>query len=123
MVIVGADRIARNGDVANKIGTLSVANNAQEYGIPFYVAAPTSTFDLDCETGDGIKIEERDGDEVRYQTGLHESGKLEKVLVCNPGSEALNFAFDVTGAELIAGMITERGIIKANERDIKELFQ
>ena len=122
IVIVGADRIARNGDAANKIGTLSVANNAKEYGIPFYVAAPTSTFDLECESGEDIPIEERNIDEVRYVTGVNKLGKLEEVLVCNPESMALNLAFDVTDAELIIGIITEKGVVKPSEKDIKGLF-
>ncbi len=113
MVIVGADRIAANGDVANKIGTLEKAICAKEYGIPFYIAAPTSTFDPSCKTGKEITIEERNPDEVLYQTGLTEDGKVKKVLVCSPGSEAFNPAFDVTPSKFIAGIITEKGIISS----------
>ncbi len=113
MVIVGADRIAANGDIANKIGTLEKAICASEYGIPFYVAAPTSTFDPDCKTGKEIPIEERNPDEVLYQTGLTKDGKVERVLVCSPDSEAFNPAFDVTPAKFITGIITEKGIISS----------
>ena len=122
LIITGADRIARNGDAANKIGTLEKAIIAKEYGIPFYIAAPTSTFDLECETGEYIKIEERNEDEVLYQTGLTNDGKLEKILVCSPLSKALNPAFDVTLAKYITGIITEKGIIKPSEEEIKKLF-
>jgi S-methyl-5-thioribose-1-phosphate isomerase len=110
LVIVGADRIARNGDTANKIGTLEKAICAKRFGIPFYVAAPSSTFDLKCKSGKQIPIEERNQEEVLYQTGITKSGKVEKVLVCSPGSPAKNPAFDVTPAELITGFITEKGI-------------
>ncbi len=110
LVIVGADRIAKNGDTANKIGTLEKAICAKRYGIPFYVAAPSSTFDLKCKSGKQIPIEERSQEEVLYQTGITKSGKMEKVLVVSPGSGAKNPAFDVTPAELITGFITEKGI-------------
>jgi len=115
IMIVGSDRIARNGDVANKIGTFEKAITAKEFGVPFYVAAPTSTIDIQCASGKDIPIEERSSDEVLYQTGPDEEGKLRKVLVCSPGSEAINPAFDVTEAKYIAGIITERGIIKPGE--------
>lgn len=122
MVIVGADRIATNGDVANKIGTLEKAIVAIEYGIPFYVAAPLSTFDLNCPSGNEIEIEQRDEAEVLYQTGPDKKGKIKEILVCNPGSEALNPAFDVTPASMISGIITEKGIIKPTISEIKKLF-
>ncbi|OGC07566.1 S-methyl-5-thioribose-1-phosphate isomerase [candidate division WOR-1 bacterium RIFOXYD2_FULL_36_8] len=112
MVIVGADRIAANYDVANKIGTLEKAICAKKYGVPFYVAAPTSTFDLNCKTGKDIPIEERSQKEVLYQTGPNKDGKIEEILVASPSSSALNPAFDVTPSELITGIITEKGIIK-----------
>jgi methylthioribose-1-phosphate isomerase len=122
MVIVGADRIARNGDVANKIGTLEKAICAKEYGIPFYIAAPTSTFDVNCPSGNEIPIEERDEDEVLYQTGMTITGQMEKIMVCSPGSGAINPAFDVTPARLITGIITEKGIIKPEINEIEKLF-
>lgn len=122
MVIVGSDRIARNGDVANKIGTLEKAIVAKEFGVPFYVAAPSSTIDLDCQTGKDIPIEERSQDEILYQTGQAQDGSLHRLLVCSPGSEALNPAFDVTPARHISGIITEKGIIEASEEAILGLF-
>jgi len=123
MIIVGADRIARNGDVANKIGTLEKAILANYYGIPFYVAAPTSTIDLKCKNRFDIPIEQRSEDEVLYQTGRNEIGEIEKILVCSPDSHAINFAFDVTPHGLIKGIITEKGIIDADEDSILELLK
>jgi len=122
MMIVGADRVAANGDVANKIGTLEKAVVAAKYGIPFYVAAPLSTFDLDCQRGEDIIIEQRDEKEVLFQEGPDVTGKITRVWVCNPGSDTLNPAFDVTPADLITGIITEKGIIKPSTRNIKLLF-
>lgn len=101
-VFVGADRIAKNGDTANKIGTYSVAVNAKFHGVPFYVVAPSTTFDLTLETGAGIPIEERDGEEIRR--GFGRQTAPDRIDIYNP-------AFDVTPAELITGIITERGII------------
>ncbi len=121
MMIVGADRIAANGDTANKIGTLEKAIAAREYGIPFYVAAPTSTFDMDCPDGKHIPIEERSEDEVLFQDGITADGRHERVLVCNPGSSAINPAFDVTPAKLITGIITEKGIVNPGIETIRLL--
>jgi len=123
LMIVGADRIAANGDVANKIGTFEKAVLAKEFGVPFYVAAPTSTFDDKCNSGNEIIIENRNQDEVLFQTGLNVKGELEKVLVCSPGSNALNPAFDVTPAKYISGIITEKGIIKAEKESIALLLK
>jgi len=103
LVIVGADRIAANGDAANKIGTYGVALLAKAHGIPFYVAAPSSTFDLTLTDGSSIPIEQRDPREVTH--GFGRATAPEGVDVYNP-------AFDVTPAELIAGIVTERGIIR-----------
>lgn len=103
MVVVGADRIAANGDTANKIGTYGVALLAAAHGIPFYVAAPSSTFDLPIEDGSAIPIEQRDPREITH--GLGRQTAPEGVNVYNP-------AFDVTPAALIAGIITERGVIR-----------
>ena len=122
IMIVGADRIAANGDVANKIGTLEKAISAKYYNVPFYVAAPTSTMDPECASGSEIIIEERDENEVLYQQGIDREGKLTEILVCSPGSHALNPAFDITPGELISGIITEKGIIRADRESIKELF-
>jgi len=112
MVITGADRIAANGDVANKIGTYEKAVLAKENGIPFYVAAPTSTIDMLCPSGDGIPIEERGEDEVLCMFGLTESSELVKVRLAPQRSKAHNPAFDVTPAQYVTGIITEKGIIK-----------
>lgn len=103
LVIVGADRIAANGDVANKIGTYSLAVLANYHDIPFYVAAPTSTIDLNCKSGDEIPIEQRDADEVRTIFGVR---------VIPPDIPAFNPAFDVTPNELITAIITERGVVR-----------
>lgn len=122
MVIVGADRIARNGDTANKIGTLEKAIAAKYYGIPFYVAAPLSTFDFNCNNGNDIIIEERNQDEVLYHEGLTSDNKLEKIFIACPGSQAVNPAFDVTPAGLITGIITEKGIIKPDFVEIGNIM-
>ena len=104
LVVVGADRIAANGDTANKIGTYTVALVAREHGVPFYVAAPVSTIDLDTPDGRRIPIEERDGREVTH---------IKAVRLAPEGAKVFNPAFDVTPHALIAGIITERGIARA----------
>jgi len=106
LVIVGADRIAANGDTANKIGTYTVALAAMAHNIPFYIAAPHSTIDLSIESGDEIPIEERDREEV-----THVNGKI----ICAEGVNIINPGFDVTPAEYITGIITESGIYKPSE--------
>jgi len=121
IIFVGADRIARNGDTANKIGTLEKAIAAKTYGIPFYVCAPSSTFDLNAPNGKFIPIEERSQEEVLYQTGRDEFGCMHKILVCSPQSEALNPAFDVTPAQYITGIITEKGIIRPCKEEILKI--
>ena len=103
LVITGADRVARNGDIANKIGTYEKAVVAKENGIPFYVAAPFSTIDFNCARGADIPIEERAAEEVSAVHG---------VAVASPGSPVKNPAFDVTPAKYITGIITEKGIFK-----------
>ncbi|MFH1305078.1 MAG: S-methyl-5-thioribose-1-phosphate isomerase [Candidatus Omnitrophota bacterium] len=114
-VIVGADRIAANGDTANKIGTYNLAVLARYHKIPFYVAAPFSTFDLSIKRGAGIEIEERSAEEVRKIGSTHIAPK--KVAVWNP-------AFDVTPAKLITAIITERGIIRRpNRRKVVRMVQ
>ena len=123
MVIVGADRIAANGDAANKIGTFEKAIVAKHFGIPFFVAAPLSTFDLSAASGDDIVIEERSADEVNYQTGPDSEGRIHTIRVSNPGSNAFNPAFDVTPASFITGIITEKGIIRPLVKEIEELFR
>ncbi|MDQ6951168.1 MAG: S-methyl-5-thioribose-1-phosphate isomerase [Mariprofundales bacterium] len=111
MVIVGADRIAANGDSANKIGTLEKAICANYFGIPFYIAAPTATIDAACSDGTAIPIEERSADEVLWQQGVDEQGAAHTIRVAAPQARARNPAFDVTPAKLIRGIITEHGII------------
>jgi methylthioribose-1-phosphate isomerase len=101
--MVGADRIAANGDTANKIGTYTLAVLAKEHGIPFYVAAPTTTIDMLSKTGDDIPIEERGEDEVSCYNGVRITPK---------GIEVLNPAFDVTPAKYITAIITEKGVLK-----------
>jgi methylthioribose-1-phosphate isomerase len=113
LVVTGADRIAANGDTANKIGTYGVALLAHAHGIPFYVAAPSSTFDLTLKTGDAIPIEQRDAREITH--GMGKQTAPDGVKVYNP-------AFDVTPARLIAGIITERGLIRpVNEQRIRTI--
>ena len=114
-VIVGADRIAANGDAANKIGTFEKAIVAKEFGIPFYVAAPFSTIDFSLSDGTQIPIEERSEDEVLSYSGPDSEGVMRTIRMASPGSHALNPAFDVTPARFITGFITEKGIIKPDE--------
>ena len=103
-IVVGADRIAANGDVANKIGTYSVAVLAREHGIPFYVAAPLSTVDFETPDGSGIPIEQRDGKEVTHIAGRQ---------MVPDGVEVENPAFDVTPAKYVTAIVTEKGIARA----------
>ena len=112
LIITGADRIAANGDFANKIGTFDKAITAKHFGIPFYVAAPISTFDFNTETGKDIVIEQRSEKEVTEVYGMR---------IAPEGSPALNPAFDVTPAELVAGFITEKGIFAP--KDIIRVIQ
>jgi len=108
MVIVGADRIAANGDFANKIGTYEKAVMAKELGVPFYTAAPLSTFDLSLASGKQIPIEYRDEEEVTMVDGVR---------IAPMGCKALNPAFDVTPAKYLTGIITEEGVIRPSEID------
>ncbi|MEO2076130.1 MAG: S-methyl-5-thioribose-1-phosphate isomerase [Bacillus sp. (in: firmicutes)] len=113
-VIVGCDRVAANGDVANKIGTYGVALLAKAHNIPFYVAAPISTIDLDTKTGEEIPIEERDASEITH--GFGKRTAPEGVKVFNP-------AFDVTPHELVTAIITEKGILRGNyKEELPKLF-
>ncbi len=114
-VIVGADRIAANGDVANKIGTYSVATLARAHRLPFYVAAPLSTIDINIPTGDAIPIEERSSKEVTH---------IKNIRVAPRGAEARNPAFDVTPARLVTAIITEKGVLRPPFRKaLKALFK
>ena len=121
-VIVGADRIAANGDVANKVGTYLKALACADNGIPFYVAAPRSTLDFACFDGAAIPIEERDGDEFRRVHGLDARG-VPSALSQLPDKEAVaNPAFDVTPARLVTAIITERGVCPASREGLQMLY-
>lgn len=114
-VLVGCDRVAANGDTANKVGTLSVAINAKEFGIPFYVLGPVSTIDLSIKSGRGIKIEERDWEEVICGFGARTAPQ---------GVKVYNPAFDVTDEKYITAIITDRGIVyPPYESGLKKLFE
>lgn len=113
-VIVGADRITARGDTANKIGTYGLAVSARHHGVPFYVAAPSSTFDLTLVRGQEIPIEQRDGEEITKPYGIP---------LAPEGVNAYNPAFDVTPAELITAIITERGVISpVTEREVRSMI-
>ncbi len=122
MVITGTDRTTYTGDVGNKIGTYLKALAANDNGVPFYTALPSSTFDWTMR--DGVKevpIEQRDATEVRTIQGLHE-GEIKQVLLTPQDSPAANYAFDITPARLVTGLITERGICDASEDSILGLY-
>jgi methylthioribose-1-phosphate isomerase len=122
IVIVGSDRTTRTGDVANKIGTYLKALAAFDNKIPFYCALPSSSIDFNISNGlNEIIIEERDPDEVTNVTGIAE-GKIKSVRICPEDTVAANYGFDITPARLITGLITEKGICRATEKDIKEMF-
>jgi len=121
LVIVGSDRTTRAGDVANKIGTYLKALAAQDNEIPFYVALPSSSFDWTIRDGSEIPIEERGAEEVKRADGWRD-GQMLEVSVAPEGSPAANFGFDVTPRRLVTGLITERGVCKADEKGILELF-
>ena len=104
VILVGGDRVAANGDTANKVGTYTLAVLAARHGIPFYVCAPTSSIDLDTADGSAIPIEERKAEEVLEIRGVR---------IAPPGTEVRNPAFDITPAELIGGIVTEEGVVRA----------
>jgi methylthioribose-1-phosphate isomerase len=122
LVIVGADRIAANGDVANKVGTYLKALAARDCDVPFYVAAPTTTFDLRAATGAVIPIEERGANEVTKVYGRADSGHTAGVTITPADAEVRNWAFDVTPARLVSGFLTERGLIPAAPFAIAQLL-
>ena len=123
MCIVGADRITARGDAANKIGTYLKALAAKANGVPFYVAAPYTTIDWTIDDGvREIEIEERDGAEVTHMVGKLASGEVARVEIAPPGARAANPAFDVTPAELIDGLFTDRGFCKADKAALARLF-
>ena len=122
IVIVGADRITKNGDVANKIGTYLKALAAADNNIPFYVAAPSSSIDFNMENGiENIPIEKRSADEVKYITGWDGTRDI-SVRIATVDSPVSNYGFDVTPARLISGIITERGICAATKEGLCSLF-
>jgi methylthioribose-1-phosphate isomerase len=119
--IVGTDRVSRNGDVANKIGTYLKALAAHDNGVPFYVALPSTTFDPTLASGDAIPIEERSADEVLTMRGRL-NGAVVTVEIAAPGSPAANPGFDITPARLVSGFITEKGLFPATEAGLKPLL-
>lgn len=122
MVIVGCDRATTNGDVANKIGTYLKALAAKDNNVPFYVALPSSSFDWTLSDGiNEIVIEERDAEEIKYMQGIYKEEMI-SMLITDINSKAANYAFDVTPARLITGLITEKGICKAERESILNLF-
>ena len=123
LVIVGCDRATATGDVCNKIGTYLKALAARDNGIPFHVALPSSTFDWSLRDGIAeIPIEERSEEELRYMEGIDEEGRSVRVATMPESSPAVNYGFDVTPARLVTGLITERGLCRADEEDIERLF-
>jgi methylthioribose-1-phosphate isomerase len=121
LVIVGSDRTTCTGDVANKIGTYLKALAAQDNGVPFYVALPSSSFDWTIRDGSGIPIEERGAEEIKHADGWRD-GQTVEVRVAPEESPAANYGFDVTPRRLVTGLITERGVCKADEKSILKLF-
>ena len=121
MVLVGTDRTTRTGDVANKIGTYLKGLAAYDNDVPFYVCLPSSSIDWSIKDGLEIPIEQRNVDEVRYMQGL-EGGEIKQVLIMPEKSPVANYAFDVTPARLVTGLITERGICEASEEGLAGLF-
>jgi len=122
IVIVGADRVAANGDVCNKIGTYGKALAARDNDVPFYVALPSPTLDASLASGSTIPIETRSPDEVIAITGRDSYGQTATVAIAPEGTRAVNYAFDVTPARLVSGLITERGIAGADRDALGALF-
>jgi methylthioribose-1-phosphate isomerase len=122
LVIVGTDRTTAAGDVCNKIGTYLKALAAHDNGVPFYVAAPSSSIDFAIYDGGEVPIEMRDKSEVTHVVGATSDGRIETVRIAPEGSPALNPAFDVTPARLVTGLITERGIIAAGADALARAF-
>src|SRR4051795_11518236 len=123
LVIVGTDRVAANGDVCNKIGTYLKALAAKDNGVPFYVALPSPTIDFSVDDGvRQIPIEQRGPEEVTDMTGRTADGRIETVRIVPQGSAVANYAFDVTPARLVSGLITERGVLKADRAALAAAF-
>ncbi len=122
MVMVGTDRTAANGDVCNKIGTYLKALAAHDNDVPFYVALPSSSIDWNLPDGRSIPIEQRGADEVSFVWGRDEDGRIGKVRISPDATNAANYAFDVTPARLVTGLITERGVCAASNAGLRGLF-
>jgi methylthioribose-1-phosphate isomerase len=122
LAIVGTDRVAANGDVCNKIGTYLKALAAHDNGVPFYVALPSPTIDFSIADGRQVPIEQRGADEVATMTGRTSDGRIETVRIVPDGSPVANYAFDVTPARLVSGLITERGVLKADRAALSAAF-
>jgi methylthioribose-1-phosphate isomerase len=123
LVIVGTDRVTRNGDVCNKIGTYLKALAAHDNNVPFYVALPSPTIDFTVADGVAeIPIEQRSGDEQATMTGRTADGRIETVRIVPDGSPVANYGFDVTPARLVTGLITERGVIAASRKALTGAF-
>jgi methylthioribose-1-phosphate isomerase len=123
LVIVGTDRVAANGDVCNKIGTYLKALAAHDNGVPFYVALPSPTIDFSVTDGVAqIPIEQRGAEEVSDMTGRTRDGRIETVRIVPEGSPVANYAFDVTPARLVTGLITERGVLAASRMALSAAF-
>ena len=122
IAIVGADRVTANGDVCNKIGTYLKALAARDNGVPFYIGLPSPTIDFAVADGRDIPIEERSGDEVATMTGETADGRIETVRVVPKGSRVANYAFDVTPARLVTGLITERGVLAPTRAALAQAF-
>ncbi len=122
LVIVGSDRTTHTGDVANKIGTYLKALAAHDNNVPFYVALPSSTFDWELDNGMQIPIEQRSGKEISTISGKDENGAITTVTLAASGTKTANYSFDVTPARLLTGLITERGVVKAETKEIHRLF-
>jgi methylthioribose-1-phosphate isomerase len=123
LAIVGTDRVAANGDVCNKIGTYLKALAAHDNRVPFYVALPSPTIDFSIDDGIAqIPIEQRSAAEVTEMTGRTRDGRIETVRVVPEGSAVANYGFDVTPARLVTGLITERGVLKAERAALASAF-
>ena len=122
LIIVGTDRVTASGDVCNKIGTYLKALAAKDNDLPFYIGAPSPSIDFTVSDGRAIPIEQRGGDEVATMTGQTADGRIETVRIVPQGTQVANYAFDVTPARLVTGLITERGIVAPNRAALAGAF-
>jgi len=122
LIIVGTDRVAANGDVCNKIGTYLKALAAYDNDVPFYVALPSPTIDFSVTSGSQVPIEQRSADEVLTMTGRTAGGQIETVRIVPEASKVANYAFDVTPARFVTGLITERGVLRAERSALSAAF-